>query len=205
MITYKLSKREKALLLLLALVLVAIAWFVLVFQNTTSQVARLESEISTTESSIQFDRNRVSQMEAMQATIDERKAEGAKMAQVPEYDNLQAVMAELNRIMEAVPTYTLSFDDLDRESGDEYVRRGVGISFNADSYASAEAVIKALANGAYPCVVDSAAITDSSARSSSSRTNAAQGSAAVSAYVHVTFFEKYPSDSASASADSSAS
>lgn len=205
MITYKLSRREKALLLALAIVLVAIAWFVLVYQNTAGQIAHLDSQISMTETSIQVDTARVSQLESMRAVIEERKASGAKVAQVPEYDNLQALMAELNRVMGAASSYTLSFDELDREVSSEYVRRGVGISFSTESYSKAESLIKSLANGTYPCIIDSASITDNGARNGSTRTNATQGSTPVSAYAHVTFFEKYPSGKSSSTDTAEAS
>ncbi|MBQ9041567.1 MAG: hypothetical protein IJ111_02000 [Eggerthellaceae bacterium] len=200
MITYKLSRREKALLAILAVVVLAIAWFILIFQNTTQQIDRLESEISTVESTIEIDTARVSQLAMMKQVIEERKAEGAQMTEVPTFDNMQPLMAELNGIMGVTDTYTLTFDELDRETSSEYVYRGVRIDFGCGSYGTAESVVAALANGTFPCVIDSVAITDSSARvGSSSRVGTSSSGSTVSAYIHVTFFEKYPSATPSTS------
>lgn len=185
MITYKLSRREKALLFALAIVLVAIAWFMLVYQNTTNQVTRLEAEIQTANSEIELDTARVTRLADMRKVIEQRKAEGATITEVPEYDNMEPLMNELNRIMGAAETYTLTFDELDRESSSEYVYRGVRINFSCGSYSAAESIVIALANGAFPCVIDSAAIVDNYARNSTSTSSATS----VSGYAHATFFE----------------
>lgn len=185
MITYKLSRREKALLFALAIVLVVIAWFMLVYQNTTDQITRIEGEISTVDSEIELDTARVARLADMRKVVEMRKAEGATITEVPTYDNMEPLMNELNRIMGAAETYTLTFDEIDRESSAEYVYRGVRINFSCGSYAAAESIIIALANGAFPCVIDSVAIVDNNARPSTSSSSATS----VSGYAHVTFFE----------------
>ena len=178
MITYQFSTREKVLLVVLALIVVFIAWFMLVYQNTTSQITSLEAEIATTRSSILVDESRVSQLQAMKASIEEHKAAGDEPAFVPEYDNLQPLMSELNSIMTMTENYAISFDNISDRSGD-YVQRGVRIDYSCGSYDQAEAVVYALANGTFPCSIDTVSITESTSSSSGS----------TSASVHVTFFE----------------
>ncbi len=196
MVSYKLSKREKVLLIILAIVVVAIAWFMLVFQGTTNDIARLESEIASTDASIDVATSRVTQMEAMEEAIAEHKAEGSESTAIPNYDNLQPLMAELNTIMSATSTYTLTFDEVDRNSSPDFVYRGVRINFSCGSFAAAEAVIKALATGTFPCAIDSISIVDNGARNSASLRSDSTASS-VSAYAHVTFFEKYGSNTTS--------
>ena len=184
MLTYKMSRREKILVLVLAIIVVAVAWFVFIFQGTSDQRTRIEGEISTTKSQIELMQTRASQIKTMEAEIEQRKAEGAKPVEVPAYDNMQPLMAELNRVMAAASSYTLSFDEIDT-SNPGYVARGVRIDYEASSYATAEAIVNALAGGRYPCRVDTISIIDKSGTSSSSSSDAP-----VSASVHVTFFEK---------------
>lgn len=183
MLTYKMSRREKILVLIFAIILVGVAWFVLVFQNSANQLTSIEGELSTVESQISIMQTRAGQIDQMQSVIDQRKAEGAKPVEVPDYDNIQPLMAQLNKIMSAAASYSLSFDDLDTTNAG-YVARGVRIDYETGSYADAEAIVYSLASGKYPCRVDSISINDKSAKSSSSK------GAAVSASVHVTFFEK---------------
>jgi hypothetical protein len=183
MLTYKMSRREKALVLVFAIILVAVAWFVFVYQNTTDQITKIEGELSTVQSQTQLMEARASQIDQMKAEIEQRKAEGAKPVEVPEYDNIQPLMAQLNRIMSAAASYSLSFDDLDTSNAG-YVARGVRIDYESSSYEAAESIVDALAAGKYPCRVDTISINDKSTKASSSK------DAPVSASVHVTFFEK---------------
>lgn len=189
MLTYTFSRREKALMLVLVVILLAVAWFVLVFQRTTNEVTRLDGEIAAAQTQVGIATTRVSQMEMMKAAIAEYEAAGARMVDIPEFDNVEPLMAELNGIMGAASTYTLSFDALDTETSDQYVLRSVRIDFATGSYDGAEAIIDALANGSYPCVIQSVSISDGS---TNSRVRGATGSDVVSASAYVTFLEKYP-------------
>lgn len=191
MLTYSLSRREKALLLVLAIVLLVIVWFVFVFQRTTNEVASLESKIAAVDSEKATLSTQVDRMHAMQATIEKYKAQGVAATPVPTFDNMTALMGELNGIMAQTTSYTLSFDDLDTETSSEYILRGVTANYSCESFSDAEDVVSALAKGTFPCSIDSVSITDSSAGQSSRLTGAA-GSGVVTAKVHITFFEKAP-------------
>lgn len=184
MFSYAFSTREKILLVALAVILVAIAWFVLIYQGTTNEITRLEGEIASTQSTITVEEARLKAMNSMQKEIDAAKAAGAAPVPVPAYDNLRPLMAELNTIMGMTNTYTLSFDKVNAESG-SYVNRGVRIDFSCNSYAEAENVVKALAGGTYPCVIDSITVADGTVR-----TTTRSGTATCNASIHVTFFER---------------
>lgn len=189
MLTYTFSRREKALILVLVVILLAVAWFVLVFQHTTNEITRLEGEITVAQTEVDTATVRVSQQEMMKAAIAEYEAAGARMVDVPEFDNVEPLMAELNGIMGAANAYTLSFDALDTETSTQYVLRSVRIDFGCDAYDQAEAIIDALANGSYPCVIRSVAFNDSSA---GSRSRSSSVAGVVTATTYVTFLEKYP-------------
>ena len=185
MLTYKFSRREKAMLLLLAIALLAVAWYFLVFQSANDQITKLDSQISEVQSEISVEQARVARLNKMEQSIEEHKAAHSRKMTIPNYDNIENVMAELNGIMEDTNTYTLTFGDLDRESS-EYIMRPVKIDYNCDTYKEAEQVVTSLARGRYPCRIDSVVITDGSSRSS--RAGASSGS--YSATVQVTFYEK---------------
>lgn len=183
MMSYSFSKREKALLVILAVVLIGIVWYMLVFQRSASEISRLNGEISETDNAITLANARVAQMNQMQRDIQDLKAQGARQVEMPSFDNLQPLMAELNSVMSMTDTYSMSFDQLGDPSGG-YVMRGVTITYSSSSYDAAEAVIDALAYGTYPCSIDSVSIVDGA--SSTSRGS----SSSASATIHVTFFER---------------
>lgn len=190
MLTYTFSRREKALLLALAIIVLFLAWFVFVFQRTTNEINSLESEIATVDSQTTVASAQVKRMHAMQEAIEKYKEAGISPTPVPTFDNMTPLMTELNGIMGMTTAYTLEFDALDTETSEDYILRGVAITFNCPSMADAENVVRALAKGSYPCSIDSVNITDGSS-GMLSRIMGANG-AGVTAAAHITFFEKYP-------------
>lgn len=192
MLTYTFSRREKALILFLALVLVALAWYMLVFQGTNDQIAKIDAEIADVQTQQTMASAKMSKMRAMQSTIEKQKAAGVKAKPVPEFDNMRALMAELNGIMSSTTTYTLSFDELDTKTSAGYVLRGVNITYGCPTLSAAESVVRALSDGSFPCSIDSVSISDSSVKGSSRVTGTA-GVGVVSATIHATFFEKVSS------------
>ena len=184
MMSYTFSLREKVLLVILALILVGLAWFMFVYQGSANEVIRLNGQIADTESEIAVATGRVSQLAQMQQDIEKFKESGARQVEVPAYDNLQPLMIELNSVMEMTNTYSLSFDELKNDVG--FVERGAQITYSCNSYEEVEAVMNAMVNGPYPCSIDSASI--GSASSGGSRT--ATSGAVVTASIHVTFYEK---------------
>ena len=182
MMNYSFSSREKVLLIFLAIILVLVAWFVLVYQRTTNQIIDLDRQIAETQSQVAVTSTKVKQLENMEKTVEERKASGNFTAEIPMYDNMTALMAELDRTMQAANSYTVSFNELDRESASGYVLRGVQITFDCNSYDDAKSLVNALAKGKYPCSVNSIDLTSRNSRTDSG----------VTASVHVVYFEKLP-------------
>lgn len=194
MLTYTFSKREKALLVVLACMLVAVAWYVLVFQNVNSQVTLLNGQIANTQDQIIADTAKVAQVNSMQKTIDADKAKGMRAAALPSYDNVQALMAALNTTLSG-KQFTMKFDDLDW-SQNGVVKRGVTMNIGCGSYSDAKTVITALEKGTYPCSIDSVSITDNTFKLTSmysnigSGSNSSTASANFSVTAHCTYYEK---------------
>lgn len=183
MLTYTFSKREKIMLAILGVLLLAIGWFELVYVNTTEQLNTIESELETTNTTIQTEQTRLQKKQEMERSIAQRQAEGAKATPIPDYDNIRPLMAELDEVMSRTNGYSLSFDALDTTSS-EYVQRGVGMQFGCSSYEAAEEIIALIADGSYPCIIDSLNIGNASA------TNVRSNGSNVSVSMHVVFYER---------------
>lgn len=186
MLKYSFTRREKALILVLAVVLVAVAWFVFVYQGTSEQITKIEGELATVESEISLDTARVAKLEQMREDVAKRKAEGARAVEMPKYDNIKPLMTQLNNVMSAADTYTLTFDDLQSDGG-QYMLRGVRIDYGTQTFRAAEDLARTLSNGQYPCSVDTMSIVDKTTSSASVRGNS---TSPVTASVHVTFYEQ---------------
>lgn len=191
--SYKFSRREKVLLIVLGAVVVVVAWFMLVFQNATSEIARLDGEIADTQTQISTKASMISQKAKMEQQIEEFEAQGAHKVEVPTYDNLRPLMAELNTVLATTDTYSLTFEDVEDSNG-AYISRGVRIDFGCGSYDSVKTVVDSLANGKYPCMVDSLSIVDNESRRALRTAMGAgasgTGNSAFTASAHMIFFEK---------------
>lgn len=194
MLTYTFSKREKVLLVVLACILVLVAWYAFVFQNVNNQISSLNSQIATTQEQVTVDTAKLAQMNSMQKTIDANKEKGVKAKTLPKYDNVQALMAALNTTLSG-KQFTIKFDNLDWSTSG-LVKRGATMSVGCDSYADAKAVVTALEQGAYPCTVDTVSISDNTVKTTSAYSNVGSGSSSsvasanFSVTVHCTYYEK---------------
>lgn len=195
MLKYTFSKREKVLLVVLACILVLVAWYTLVYQNVNNQITSLNSQIATAQDQAAVDAAKVLQMNSMQKAIDENKAKGVKATALPTYDNVQALMAALSTTLAPTDNYSLKFDNLDWSESD-MVKRGVTLSFGCNSYMAAKAVVTAIEQGAYPCTIDSVSMTDNTVKTTGTYSNVGSGSSSVSSTsnygvsLHVTYYEK---------------
>ena len=204
MLDYTFSKREKVLLVILALIAIGILYYQVIYRNVQDQLDSLNSQISEAQDETVTATAKLSKMKTMQAAIDSYKAAGLKATEMPSYDNITPLMAELNTTLASSSDYTLSFDDVDTSS--TTVERGVDLTFGASSYASARSILDSLLQGSYPCSLDEFTITDNSATQSTSKgytvvTGTASSNVSVTA--HFTFYEQNGGSTSSSSSSSS--
>ena len=197
MLNYTFSKREKVLLLVLALILLFLLWFVLVWQNVANEKLVVDAEIAEAEAQVIVANNKAAKMSGMQEEIAAQKAAGAEPQSLPDYDNTTRLMGQLNAVLASTEDYRLVFDDLDWND-EGVVARGVTITFGCESIEAGRAVMTSLEDGPYPCAIDSATITSTNVadnRTGNARigVNTARNvDAPYAAGLHVVFYERQP-------------
>ena len=144
------TTREKVLLLILALMLVGLAYYMLIQVPVTEQLTELQSEQITAQTELIITQARKTQMENMQADLD-GTAQQEQSVGVPEYDNQPALLDFLHQAL-ADASYTLEFEEADASA--QFVRRPAKIQFNVLNYANAKAIVQTIANGPYRCQID---------------------------------------------------
>mgnify|MGYP001192658673 CR=1 FL=1 len=83
MLDYTFSKREKVLLVILALIAVAILYYEVIYRNVQDQLDSLDSQISETQDEMITDNAKLSKMKVMQTAIDGYKAAGLSATTMP--------------------------------------------------------------------------------------------------------------------------
>ena len=155
----KLTPREWMLLGVL-FILAAVAGYIMLFYRPTTDardaaLAEAESCRSQTETA----QIRLEDKRRMERELDEIFARDPNPLGLPDYDNLQPVMVELNSILAATQNYSLSFATVD--ASQNIVRREISISYTCNSYATAKNVLQRLHDSAFRCMLNNVSISRS--------------------------------------------
>lgn len=149
----EITKTEKMLIGLLAVIIVGVIYFFFVFTPVNNRISEIESILVTTEDEILTLEGQQTLMISMEDAIKKAQAE-PKVIEAPDYDNVKNVVAMLNGIMAGTEGYTITFEALkDKELEGAVIRRNGKISFLCDNYAQAKDVINKLYAGPYRCQI----------------------------------------------------
>ena len=145
------TRGEKVLLLLLALVLVGMAYYFVVDRpvRTALESARAEKEALVTE--LTALQGRLAKMEKMQAELKALQA-NPEMSHMGSYNNSKAELDFLNELLDETDEYTVSFTGVTRD-GDQ-VRRNFNLKFTVNDYATAERLLKKIYSCDLRCLLN---------------------------------------------------
>ena len=205
MLQYEFSKREKALIVVFVVILLALLWYRLIYVGTADQIGSLESQIEAVQTETEVSLTRAEQLNNMRATIEQQKAAGVQKAELPQYDNTTQLMQRLNDVLKDTANYTVSFDDV--QNNQSIVIRGATINFGCKSMKKARSVIADLEQKTFACTANSVTMSINSSGSAGTQTaGASSGSgssgsqasdeARVSVSLHANFYELQPTATA---------
>jgi len=160
----KLSKREKGLLVVLIVIIVAVGWFKLFYEPTLAKIANVQSETQWEEDEVLSMLPKVKVLNDMKLALEKMKND-TSIKKIPTYDNKRPLMAELNRVMASVDNYSVSFGLSDKDG--YIVNRTVNLSFSTSTYAQARAIIDALAEETYTNQITNVSVGTSNGGSTS--------------------------------------
>ena len=153
----KLTPREWMLIIVLAVLVVGAA-YVLLFR--TPVIAARDNAVaeaaSCREQTLAL-QDRLKEKQRMEKELDAIFAENSNPVALPDYDNLQPVMRELNTVLAAARNYNLSFANVD--STQSVVRREISVNFNCGSYNAAKNILQRLDDSLYRCMLNNINIT----------------------------------------------
>lgn len=136
------TKREKALLLVLVLIVLAGLYMLLVHNPVENSLARLAGEKEDAELLVQVAQVRAARYNQMKNELEEIFSQPKDQITVmPPYDNTKALMVELNHIFGELE-YNLTFSDVVFQEG--VAIRAVQFTFDAPSYEVARNIIDRL-------------------------------------------------------------
>lgn len=155
----KLSTREIAMLLILAVLVIGVWYYMGFYQPLQNELAGLNVQISGADSQISSATSKLQSMNKMQEELDAILAQPEnEITEIAPYDNKEVVLNELNGILYGTEDYSLNFSDPEIND-DGTVRRVVSMSFRCRSYENAKSIISALSNCRWRCLVGNLSIS----------------------------------------------
>ncbi len=153
------TRREKVLLVLLAVVVLIGLYVLLVHNPVKQQLADLAQEKADLELSVQVVKARQEQYNKMKAELDEIFAMPKdEITVMPPYDNIEALTVQLNGIFLGLEP-NLQFQEPTRENEEERViTRPIQFTFEAPSYQVARDIVEKLTHTGNRALMDSLSI-----------------------------------------------
>lgn len=204
MLTRNFTKREKFLLLVLVLIVVAGLYVLLVHTPVERNLARLAQEKEEAEIVLQAAQIRMARYNQMKDELEEIFAQPQdELTVMPPYDNTKALMVEFNHIFGELE-YNLTFSNV--EFNENVAVRAVQFRFDAPSYAEARLIIDRLAHTGNRSLMNTLSISPTEEEGLSSNINL-RGNLGIQRHIQegpqtasgtITFYELVPETAAPA-------
>lgn len=148
----RLTAREWVLLALLGVILLIGGYILLFYTPVTAERDSLLGEAESVRTQTEAVQARLKDKRRMEQELEELFAADDPPLGMADYDNLQPIMGELDSILAGTKDYSLTFSTVD--DSQTIVRRSISMSFTADSYESAKAVLQRLHDSGFRCMLE---------------------------------------------------
>lgn len=170
------TKREKVLLLIFAVLLIAVGYYKLLLEPINNQIESYRSLTQEEQMQMETAQLQAVRMKQMETEIAQAKAAGIERT-IPDYDNSAVLLPQLYQIMDSTIEYAMDFDEITFEGN--IAARPVRIEFEIANYQKARRVIDKLCTTGYAMQIEDMTIQE--ARTTDKRS--------VHTYLSITFFE----------------
>ena len=186
-----LTLREKVLILILAIVLLLLGYVKLFLTPITERQVEALQQLTQLQEEGEGEQRKLKEMKEMERTLVEiRQRASYQFSEIPNYDNIDNVMVQLDGILASARSYQLTFSKID--SGELLVSRPINMAFVAANYQAAKKILPDLYQSPYRCALSE--ITVFSSANSADQGNIVSQQVSVS--LTVTFYEKYKDEEA---------
>ena len=154
----KISGKEIMMIVLLAIFLIGVIYYMAFYKPLQADLQDLATQSVNLDNQIKDATEKAAGMKNMQEEIDEILSQPkSEITEIAPYDNKEVVFNMLNGILSRTVDYSLNFTDPEIED-DGFVRRNVGMDFRCASYEEAKAVIQDLTKSNWRCLVRNCSI-----------------------------------------------
>jgi len=150
------SRGEKIILVLLAFVLVGLAYYQFVDKMVRESIEKANAEADAIQVELTGVNAKIKRMEEMQAELDSITSDPSA-SYMGSYNNSKEELAFLNDVLGGTLQYTITFSNVTRD-GDQ-IRRNFSLQFTTADYAGMERIMKQLCDGKLRCLINDISYT----------------------------------------------
>ncbi len=147
----KFSTREKVLLLVLALIIIAALYYMFLYQPLTTRLTNSKSNAEALEQQLAALDKKVEQIKRMQKSVEEYANNGHIVSIMPSYNAGKQELVFLNSTLAASEDYYVGFTNITRNGNQ--IRREFSLKFTVDRYSDAENIINILEHSDLRCLI----------------------------------------------------
>ena len=176
----ELSLTEKIILLLMVIFLLALVYYYFVDRPVRNGREEYESEISNLEMTNGILSAKLASLQETSESFAELKEEGT-LSYMASYNNGNAEMELLHKILSYAASYNISFSNVTRDG--DLIRRKLAVTFTASDYTRAADIIDNLLDSDYRSLASDIKVTGITANTDTAKTGT------VSVSMNLTFYE----------------
>ncbi len=138
------TTREKVMLIILAVLLIVIGYYKFVLEPINDSISQYQLNTETEQSEILQNTAQLQKLNNMQKELEEIKSSGDTKP-LPTYNNMNAMLTELNTILDQSTDYSLSFGTVAPMEETTYImKRPVELKFITANYDTARSILDQL-------------------------------------------------------------
>ncbi len=145
------TRAEKIILVILALVLVGLAYYQFVYKMVAESIEKAHAEAEAIRVEMTGVNAKIQRMEEMQAELESIQS-NPNASYMGSYNNSKEELAFLNDVLGGALQYNITFSNVTRD-GDQ-IRRNFSLQFTTEDYASMERIISRLCDGKLRCLIN---------------------------------------------------
>ena len=150
MMSKQLTAKEIVLVVVLAVIVLGLAYYKFVYINIKDAVASAKADESALQTELEAAQLRTGKIMKMQKELEGINSTGI-LTKMGSYNNSKPETAFLNTVLAGVDDYNIGFDEVTRD-GDQ-IRRNFNLRYKTSSYAEAKKIMKELTSGDYRCLI----------------------------------------------------
>ena len=144
------TRKEKILLLVLALILVGLVYYQFVDKPVRRSIAESKAECEAIETELAVAQTKAQHLQKLESELNDMKS-GETISYMASYNNSREEVALLNDILSNTKEYTINFADVTRSK--DQIRRNFTLQFQTRDYDAAQDIMTRLLQGENRCLV----------------------------------------------------